>query len=165
MSARAYQIAAKAQLERHFADVRMEWSVVTDATDAFACDVRRYAPRLDIAIGPFNTRPGRDSRIDPTLMPTTLQELFATCEPNPNPRCLIAIEVVFNGSSKHVMGDMLNAGALGLYGLAVSSEALVPKVQRIGKYLELLASLEKLPWNFQNVVAISTTDFDAYLSS
>jgi hypothetical protein len=79
---------------------------------------------------------------------------------NTNPRCLLAIEVVFSGSSKHIMGDTLNAGALGLYGLVVGTDKLMPKIKRIGKYLEILAALEKLPPMFRNVHALSTTEFE-----
>jgi hypothetical protein len=37
----------------------------------------------------------------------------------------------------------------------------MPKIQRIGRYLETLAELGKVPWLFRNVVALSTADFDA----
>jgi hypothetical protein len=37
----------------------------------------------------------------------------------------------------------------------------MPKIRRIGLYLEMLAQLEKLPWLFRNVVALSTVEFDA----
>jgi hypothetical protein len=37
MNASDYQLVAEAKLKQHFADVRHEWSVVKDASDAFAC--------------------------------------------------------------------------------------------------------------------------------
>ena len=40
-------------------------------------------------------------------------------------------------------------------------DALMPKIRRIGLYLEVLAELEKLPSLFRNVVALSTVEFDA----
>jgi hypothetical protein len=40
----------------------------------------------------------------------------------------------------------------------------MPKIRRIGQYLELLAQLEKLPWLFRNLVAVSTPEFDALLA-
>lgn len=89
----------QATLKRHFADVRLEWSVVKDASDALAADIHRYAPRVDIAVGPFNTTPGRDPRICARhLAPKRLRTLFDDRPPNPNPRCLLAIEVVYSGS-------------------------------------------------------------------
>jgi hypothetical protein len=114
MTATEYQRLAEVTLRAHFADVRLEWSVVKDATDALARDIKRYAPRVDIAVGPFNTTPGPDPRISEALVPDQLRALFNDRPPNPNPRCLLAIEVVYSGSSKHILGDMLNAGALGL---------------------------------------------------
>jgi hypothetical protein len=163
MRASDYQLTAEALLRRHFVDVRREWSVVKEATDALAVDVDRYAPRVDIAIGPFNTRPGADPRINDKLLPRCLQELFDGRPPNRNPRCLLAIEVVYSGSSKHIMGDTLNAGALGLYGLVIGADASMPKIRRIGVYLDVLADLEKLPSLFRNVVALSTGEFEALM--
>jgi hypothetical protein len=58
---------------------------------------------------------------------------------------------------------MLNAGALGLYGLVVGDDETFNKIQRIGRYLEVLADLDKVPWLFRNVVALSTAEFDAIL--
>ncbi|MET0510157.1 MAG: hypothetical protein ABW135_00525 [Thermoleophilaceae bacterium] len=62
------------------------------------------------------------------------------------------------------MGDTLNAGAHGLYGLVIGTEPRMQKIQRIGRYLELLADLEKLPRMFRNVVALSTVDFEELLA-
>lgn len=163
MSAGEYQQSAAARLRRYFDDVHLEWSVVKDAADAVRADIHRYAPRVDIAVGPFNTTPGRDPSINTELLPAALQVLLRERPANPNPRCLLAIEIVFSGSSKHIMGDTLNAGANGLYGLVVGTEALMPKIRRIGAYLELLADLEKLPPMFRNVVPLSTDDFEQTL--
>jgi hypothetical protein len=161
MRASEYQRLAEVRLKRHFADVRLEWSIARGATDALAQDVAVYAPRVDVAIGPFNMTPGRDPAIDDALLPVRLRELFDGRPSNPNPRCLLAIEVCYSGSSKHIMGDMLNAGALGLYGFVVGDERHMAKIQRIGRYLEVLAELGKVHWLFRNVVALSTVEFDA----
>jgi hypothetical protein len=163
MIASDYQRATETALKRYFADVRLEWSVVKDATDALAADLNRYAPRVDIAVGPFNTTPGPDTNICETLLPSQLRELFADRPPNRNPRCLLAIEVIFSGTSKHIMGDMLNASSLGLYGLIVGRDTQMPKIRRIGSYLELLVQLEKQPPLFHNVVALGSSEFNALL--
>jgi len=165
VTASDYQRATEVTLKRHFADVRIEWSVVKDARDALVADINRYAPRVDIAVGPFNTTPGPDPRISEDLVPDRLRALFADRQQNPNPRCLLAIEVIYGGSSKHILGDLLNAGALGLYGLAVGRDALMPKIRRIVEYLEVLAQLEKQPWLFRNVVTLSTAEFDALFAA
>jgi hypothetical protein len=136
---------------------------VKAATDALQRDIHRYAPRVDIAVGPFNITPGPDSEIGERLLPRSLRQLFSDQPPNPNPRCLLAIEVVFSGSSKHIMGDTLNAGAHGLYGLVIGTEARMRKIQRIAAYLHVLADLEKLPPMFRNVVALSTVEFEELL--
>lgn len=93
MNASDYQRAIEPALKRYFADVQLEWSVVKGATDALSADLNRYAPRVDIAVGPFNKTPGPDPIICETLLPPQLRELFADRTPNPNPRCLLAIEV------------------------------------------------------------------------
>jgi len=59
------------------------------------------------------------------------------------------------------MGDMLNAGAHGLYGLVVGTTPRMPKIIRIGNYLALLAELEKLPPMFRNVIALSVEEFES----
>jgi hypothetical protein len=163
MSARDYQRATETVLKRHFELVQIEWSIAKDATDAFSRDVQRYAPRVDIAIGPFNATPGRDSDISEDLLrPDQLRASFEDCMPNPNPRCLLAIEVAYNGSSKHMMGDILNASALGLFGIVVGHNKEMAKIRRNLRYIEQLARLEKLPCPlFENVVAMSTREFDA----
>jgi hypothetical protein len=108
---------------------------------------------------------GPDANINDDLLPEALRELFDGRPSNPNPRCLLAVEVCYSGSSKHIMGDMLNAGALGLYGLVVGDERHMPKIRRIGRYLEVLAELGKVPWLFRNVVTLSTAGFDDLLLS
>lgn len=164
MTASDYQRVTESVLRRYFADVRLEWSVVKDATDTLTADLNRYAPRVDIAVGPFNTTPGPAPYICETLLPAQLRALFADRPPNPNPRCPLAIEVIYSGTSKHIMGDMLNAGALGLYGLVIGQDAQMIKIRRIGSYLEMLAHLQKLPWLFRNVVALGTAELHALLA-
>jgi hypothetical protein len=161
MRAAEYQQTVRVALQRHFADVRVEWSVVTNATDSMARDIARYAPRVDVAVGPFNVTPGPDDRIVAELLPHEFHARFVGRPENPNPRCLLAIEVVFSGSSKHIMGDILNAGALGLYGIVIGTQSLMPKIQRISAYLRRLDDLEKLPPLFRNVVLLSTAEVDA----
>jgi hypothetical protein len=128
-----------------------------------SANVRVYAPRVDIAVGPFKIARGRDDRITAALLPERLQSLLVQLRPNPNPRCLLAIEVVYSGSSKHIMGDMLDPSALGLYGLVVGDEVMLPKIRRIGQYVERLAELEKSPELFANLVTLSTAKFDSLL--
>ncbi len=160
MRANEYQQLAAERLRRYFDDVQVEWSVVKGAADTLQRDIHRYAPRVDIAIGPFNTTPGPDPKINEVLLPRRLRLRLADRPANSNPRCLLAIEIVFSGSSKHVMGDMLNAGAHGLYGLVIGDGAHMQKIQRISRYLAVLADLEKLPPMFLNALSLSTAEFE-----
>jgi hypothetical protein len=163
MAAKNYQRLTEPILRQHFDLVRLEWSIAKGAIDAFSPDVRRYAPRVDIAIGPFNITRGREHDISEELLrPDRLRAVFAGRTPNVNPRCLLAIEVAYSGSSKHMMGDILNASALGLFGMIVGHEHEMPKIRRILRYLEQLAELEKMPSSlFRNVIALNTAEFDA----
>jgi hypothetical protein len=166
MTASDYQRATKVSLERLFPDaVHLEWRAVSGAKDALSPDAARYAPRVDIAVGPFNLTPGPQSAIDLLLIPERIRGLFAGRPGNPNPRCLLAIEVIFSGTSKHVMGDILNAAALGLFGFVVGSDREIDKVKRNFAYLDTVTQLGKLPPLFRNVLALSTTDFDQLLAN
>jgi hypothetical protein len=84
---------------------------------------------------------------------------FAGLEQNPNPRCLLAIEIVYSGSAKHVLGDILNASVLGLYGLVICSEAKEGRVRRNLAYLRALTNVGKLPPLFRNVQIMTTAEF------
>jgi hypothetical protein len=157
-SGSAFQSFAKPRLERYFEDVRREWSSSLGATDSLRRDVQRYAPRVDLAVGPFNVAPGR-ADITVEMLPPTLRHWFDGMRPNDNPRCLLAIEVVYSGSAKHMLGDLLNASALGLFGLVVCHESKLAKVKRNREYAIELASLGKIPTLFQNVRVVSFSAF------
>ena len=154
----AFQSFAKTALERHFVDVRREWSSSLGATEALRPDVHRYAPRVDIAVGPFNTSPGRAS-MTMGMLPPNLAQWFEGMRPNENPRCLLAIEVVYSGSAKHMLGDILNASAIGLFGLVVCHQSKLAKVKRNREYAIQLANLGKVPALFQNVRVVSFSEF------
>ena len=137
-----YQRLIQPALERHFADVRLEWSVVKGATDAFARDINRYGPRVDIAVGPFNTTRGPIHRSGTHRFQNAYESCsrasrrigtHGACSPSK----------LSAGTSKHILGDILNAR--GLYGIVVGSEEMMPKVQRNFSYLEVLAELKNCP--------------------
>jgi hypothetical protein len=58
------------------------------------------------------------------------------------------------------MGDTLNAGAHGLYGLVIGTRRGSERSKGSGRYLQVLADLEKLPPMFRNVVSLSTVEFE-----
>ena len=85
---------------------------------------------------------------------------------NPNPRYAVAIEIVFSGSSKHILGDITNASTLGLYGFVIAREGMLQKAQRILKHLQTLKKIGKIEQAmFNNVKVVSTAEFDDYFSS
>lgn len=160
MSAREFQLQAKQLLEQYFEDVRIEWPAAAEAINSARQNEDRYTPRLDIAVGPFNASRSTNSNITEVLIDPRLSKHFTGLTANSNPRCLIAIEVTYSGSSKHILGDILNASVLGLYGIVVCQPDLKSKVERNIAYLKDLAELGNLPARlFGNVIVMDTDEF------
>jgi len=157
VSAAQFQARARLLLNAGHPDVRLEW-VSSAGSDGLSRDALRYAPRVDIALGPFNTSPGHGDFSDDQMSPE-LRGWFEGLIPNPNPRCLVAVEVIFSGSAKHVLGDILNASVLGRYGLVVCHPSMLERARRNREYLASLATVGKLPELFQNVRVMSVDEF------
>lgn len=146
--------------------VEKEWSVTKNATDAFFTQVDVYAPRLDVAVGPFNIEEGnKANEIKNAFVhnaPQRLKDLVRSAElrENGNPRCTLAIEVVYSGSSKHILGDITNASMMGLYGFVVASSSTFDKLKRIFEYSKVIKRVGKAPEDlFSNVCVISDEKF------
>ena len=151
-----------------------EWSVRCDAKDVFA-DLAAYAPRLDIAIGPFNTtfeHRHEDAyaiyAFDHPLI-NVLRDAIRDQNPhfyeNQNPRCLVGIEIEYATSSKHILGGITNAGMLGRLGIVVGSPDLIGKVRRIHAYVRKLREVEKAPGEmFGNVGCFEHAEFLALVA-
>lgn len=118
-----------------------------------------YAPRPDIAIGPFNIREGSNT--------AEIEALFNQNRAffnrlglgrgregvNKNPRCLIAIEIENSGSSKHMIGNIINASLLGTVGIIITlRDEFYEKAERILRYLEGAFLRKKIGHNPSNVV-------------
>ena len=151
-----------------------EWSVRSGANDAFS-DLAAYAPRLDIAIGPFNTsfehRHEDAHAIHAFEHPliNALRDSIRDQNPsfyeNHNPRCLVGIEIEYATSSKHILGGITNAGMLGRLGIVVGSPDLIGKVRRIHAYVRKLREVEKAPGEmFGNVGCFEHAEFLALLA-
>ena len=168
MTASEYQERAKQLLTRHYepSQVVLEWAIHKNATDSMRRVSTQYYPRTDIAVGPFSTSPGGNAEINLNAVHSTLREkLQELPSHNPNPRCLLAIEVVFSGSSKHLLGDILNASVVGLYGIVVGSPTMITKIKRNREYLIKLAELKKMEYlPFQNVLVLDTDEFERLLA-
>jgi hypothetical protein len=133
--------------------VKSEWSVRKGAADTFG-DIASYAPRLDIAVGPFNTTfedRNRDAEAIRNFRHPLVERLkrevydqnHGGIYDNSNPRCLVAIEIEHSTSSKHVLGAITNASMLGLLGVVVGSAEHIAKVRRIHAYARKLKEVEK----------------------
>lgn len=175
LNATTYQKRLKIKLKQCFIEVDLERSVIKEAEDMLKRDPLRYAPRLDLVIGPYNLKAHDQwkeaSQIKETLFSfrkENTKEFFKTVsklETNQNPRYAVAIEIVFSGSSKHILGDITNASTLGLYGFVVANEKMLPKAQRILKHLQNLKYLGKIAPNmFNNIKIVSMKEFDNYFS-
>lgn len=165
-SSKSFQNEIVEKLSRHFEDVKMEWRITQDATDAFSANVDVYAPRIDVAVGPFNVSDGNErnniANEFENSAPQNLKNLIESnsLQKNNNPRCMLAIEVVYSGSTKHILGDITNASMMGLYGFVIAHNDRIDEVNRIFEYTKIIKAVHKAPNDlFSNVKVISTNEF------
>lgn len=157
--------------------VKLEWSLRTEATDG-VFDRSSYAPRLDLAVGPFNvTKDGKEDDLGriiqyqrhpliSRLKNEVLQQNHGGFYFNRNPRCLLAIELEFSTSSKHILGGITNASMLGFIGVIVGSERYIAKIQQIYEYACRLREVEKARDDmFANIACFEERDFLRLLKS
>jgi hypothetical protein len=83
---------------------------------------------------------------------------------NRNARCFIAIEVENKNSRKHLLGSIINAGALGRVGILVAwREEVLRAAIRIREYFDLLQEAEKRTFNMSDVIVLSRNQLAASL--
>jgi hypothetical protein len=178
MTGREIQAAICCALANSFepGQVVSEWNIRKGATDAFQ-DAASYAPRLDVAIGPFNlsfqNREQDADRIRAYEHPIVERLKRVVCRQNrgriyynANPRCLVAIEVEHRTSSKHILGGITNASMLGMLGVVVGSSSHIARVRRIHEYACRLKQVEKAHDDmFGNVACFEETEFFDFLTS
>ena len=150
--------------------VKSEWNIRLRAQDVFQ-DQASYAPRVDLAVAPFNQQQDRNTQnillaADSFPLIQRLLEDFLpfSLVANPNPRCLLAIEIEFSGSMKHIIGDITNASMLGYIGIVIGSNSgnkpSQPRIQRVRSYINKLADVEKASNGlFGNVLYYEAKDF------
>lgn len=137
-------------------NVKSEWRSNASAEDWLKFG-GIYAPRPDITIGPFNIVEGRNTA-DIEAVFTQNSTFFNRLDlpnssTNKNPRCLIAIEIENSGSSKHMIGNIINASLLGKVGIIVTlRDKFYGEAERIYKYLEGAFERKKIELNPSNVV-------------
>ena len=166
VTAREYQKHLIGALTATIPEVKPEWAVARDATDSYTNPANaRYAPQLDIAIGPFNISRDVDANVNEICRASGhnlinhIRSRGVSFE-NENPRCLLAIEIEFTGSSKHILGGITNASMMGLVGIVIGRSDNIAKIHRIQEYVRWLPQVRKAPMSlFGNVVIFEATPF------
>lgn len=136
-----------------------------------------YAPRHDIAIGPFNSDMNLDTGIDNTkcmqshpftkrLIKDVLQNRGTLKKTwNSFSRCYLAIEIEFTGSSKHILGSLINASVSGSIGIVINNKHNSTKVDRIWRYLKRLEGLGRMKiYTLNNLIIFDNDEFLELLS-
>ena len=170
MSAKEFQNEIKEKLEAYFgATVVVEWPISEGATDRFAPNNSRYSPTVNVAVNTAGTTPGNHLHEIRTFWekraPVRLKDYFRQSRWNDNPRCALAIEVVFSAAPKYILGDFTNSSMMGLYGAVIPSPKMETKVRKVLQYVEAVRAVGKAPANlFQNVRIIPQAEFVNLLS-
>lgn len=185
-SVKDYQLQLKSMLDQIFPkdDIRVEWSSMNDERDRTL-----YSPRLDVAVGPFATSErleniyddminSRKSRILLTKLieynKINLEVYDNFIEAvdyerirylNYNSRCFLAIEIENNVSRKHLMGGVMNAGALGRIGIMIpwTPEKLRAMVKAV-RYIGYLKYAEKNTFSTDNLIIVTKDQMLAALN-
>lgn len=136
-----------------------------------------YGPRLDIAVGPFNSYANLDCGIDGTATMKThpfthllfQDRLEAGCKWNELwnsfSRCFLAIELEYSGSMKHILGGLINASVSGSIGLVITKNNHQAKANRLDNYLDRLESLGLLKLNtYANLFVFEEDEFFEFLT-
>jgi hypothetical protein len=156
--------------------VKKEWDSI-EFDGHIANRKRVYAPRHDIAIGPFNSYANLDIGIDNTkgmqshpftrrLIKDVLQNRGTLKETwNSFSRCYLAIEIEFTGSSKHILGSLINASVSGSIGIVINNKRNSTKVDRIWRYLKRLEGLGRMRiYTLNNLIVFDDDEFLEFLS-
>jgi hypothetical protein len=152
------------------ANVISEWSVANNSQDDLTH--RFYCPRIDIVVGPFNIDRQvwrnnariidayQDNRPLFTLLQGASDVQNQALEHNDNPRCLLAIEIENRTGTKHRMGSILNASAIGAVGIMiVNNPKSFESMVKIREYLKYLNFVGKTNYNPQNIMILLSDNF------
>jgi len=179
MTEREYQNEKKLALERLYGEVEVQWHPFRGHGRGM------YAPRVDIAIGPFATEARYEARYGELLEQTRgfieclIEKHNQNVENNEeqtsfdriahfneNARCLLCIEVEDTGSRKHCLGDLVNASALGRVGILIArSENMLKVFLRQRVYLHFLERVGKNTFRSDNALVLTSEQFDECLAA
>ena len=175
---REYQEAKKVILDRIYSQVEIQWHPFLGVGRDM------YAPRIDIAVGPFAIDRRRLEEQYTELLFETRHfiESLIVCHNrnldgaeqrasfdtiayfNLNARCFLCIEIEDSGSRKHCLGNLVNASALGRIGLLIArSEEILRTFIRQRVYLHFLGAVEKNSFRADNALVLSADQFDECL--
>ena len=159
----------------HTTEVVSEWRSMKD-------ELGIYSPRVDVAVGPFATQgkyimeydelmDNSQNFINKLLNYHLININLFDPEPNhltfnllknknSNARCLLAIEIENSGSRKHIIGDAVNASALGRVGIFIAwtPEKLRAAV-KMRRYLQFLKRVGKNTFNTTNLLILDKQQF------
>lgn len=137
-----------------------------------------YSPQPDISVGPYSLEEGVNLNDEYMLLFEQHKEFFLLYEKyhmenciainnsytakfdagyNTNPRCFIAVEIERSGSSKHLLGDLVNAASLGKVGIVVAwNDEVLRKFMRILEYFSFLRETKRLPFASTNLLLMTS---------
>ena len=167
---------------------------IEDEWTAFSRDFNnQYSPRVDIAVGPFNTEPGQSlieeynrlvsqGRINSFLRSLynlhienigyeclneiTIPPFDILLRKNQNARCLLAIEIENKNSKKHILGSLINAASLGRVGIGIAySTSVLKTFIRILNYLNFLKRVEKNTYDTSNFLLVTKDQMTTLLNN
>jgi hypothetical protein len=173
-----YQEQVKGLLERIYREVVVQWC-------PFRGEGRgTYAPRVDVAVGPFaindryeqlytqmmlGSRDFIESLIEKHnenvrgIGPADFGEILQF---NENARCFLCIEIEESGGRKHCIGNLVNASALGRIGLLIArTGAVLRTFLRQRAYLHFLAQVGKNTFKTKNALVLSEQQFNECLQA
>jgi len=79
---------------------------------------------------------------------------------NRNARCFIAIEIENETTRKHLMGSIVNAGALGRVGILIAwKDEVLRAAIRMREYFDFLQQAKKRTFNMSSVIVLSKDQF------
>jgi len=146
--------------------VYVEWDSSTYSLHPRASQTL-YAPRTDIAVGPFNSGMELDIGVDTTTVMKAHPLVKKVAERNgigwnDFSRCFLAIEIVFSGASKYILGDLANASYTGSIGFIITREGkLHSKALRMSHYYQSQSDSEAAP--MRNIMIFTDKDFLQFL--
>jgi hypothetical protein len=176
-SMKEYQNLLCDELSRIYPTVEVvsEWASMKD-------EMGIYSPRVDVAVGPFATQGicieqynqlMDDSQdfiiklinyhsvnIRAFTPESKLLTFNALKHKNSNARCLLAIEIENSGSRKHIIGDVVNASALGRVGIFIAwTPEKLRAVIKMRRYLQFLKRVGKNTFNTTNLLILDKNQF------